>query len=50
MKVDQLDSSEHESKTKLIITNYDSFLAAKQVLDRINKRFLESNDTKKQLD
>lgn len=49
-KLDSLDSSEQETKAKLIVANFDSFLAAKQVLDRINSRFLESDETKKQLE
>jgi len=35
-----MDSSEQQTQIELIIVNYDSFIAAKQVLDKINSRFL----------
>jgi len=34
----------------LIIVNYDSFIAAKQVLDKINSRFLDAEDTTRHLE
>ena len=36
-------------KVKLIIENYDSFLEAKKVLDSINNKFADADETKNQL-
>lgn len=49
-KLDSVDSSEQQTQIDLIIVNYDSFIAAKQVLDKINSRFLEAEDTSKHLE
>ena len=42
-RIDTVSGSEQDTKANLIVQNYDSFLAAKQVLDRINARFLENS-------
>lgn len=49
-KLSSIDSSEQQTQIELIIANYDSFIAAKQVLDKINSRFLDAEDTSKHLE
>ena len=49
-KLEAIDSSEQQTQIELIIVNYDSFIAAKQVLDKINVRFLDAEDTSKHLE
>lgn len=49
-KLSSVDSSEQQTQIELIIANYDSFIAAKQVLDKINSRFLDAEDTSKHLE
>jgi hypothetical protein len=36
-------------KVRLIIENYDSFLEAKKVLDSINNKFADADQTREQL-
>jgi len=41
--------TQDSNKVQLIIENYDQFLAAKKVLDRINSKFLSSEGTERTL-
>jgi Exocyst complex component Sec5 len=49
LKSQQVTGGNDMVKVKLIIENYDSFLEAKKVLDSINNKFADADQTRDQL-
>ena len=49
LKSDSLNAGSNHIKVKMIIENYDSFLEAKKVLDSINSKFADAQQTREQL-
>ena len=46
LKSDSLNAGSNHIKVKMIIENYDSFLEAKKVLDSINSKFADAQQTR----
>lgn len=49
LKSESTTSGNDVVKVRLIIENYDSFLEAKKVLDSINNKFADADQTREQL-